>query len=382
MREKRIPPLVKRVIVLLLMVLLTGNSSAFAASGKAPGPEDLTEIQSGIEYPTENEYLENYQYATVKAPKGHSVLGFGSADHQGSGYTVLDGEKVMILAVRGGYSCVIVLSQNKGRWINSDYLIPSEEEDPGSWKMLSSSTVYGDSLTEYEYFFNEDGLIDRETCHKVNRDGTEQWTEQLRTYDDDGRLVRSETRDLETGDLVDIRVFSFTPEKKLRQVCTYDWSGNLRTEQNNTYSADKRTLEVIEYDDNGNISRRYVSESDLDNNPLQTASYDSHGQCTSRTETIYNAAGEKEMEIYYDASGEAWLSMEFSHTYNERGQVTETRSVYVDSILAGKERVIRYTYDEYGNLTEEAEIYDGEPTYTKRSSWGLMKNGQIVQVSE
>ena len=97
------------------------------ARQNAPSEEDLKEIKSGIEYPKADEYLQDYVYATVKAPKGHSVLGFGSADHQGSSYPVLDGEVVKVLAERKGYSCCIVLSQNKGRWINSDYLVPAAE---------------------------------------------------------------------------------------------------------------------------------------------------------------------------------------------------------------------------------------------------------------
>ena len=98
-----------------------------AVNQDIPSEKDLKEIKSGIEYPKADEYLQDYVYATVKAPKGHSVLGFGSADHQGSSYTVLDGEVVKVLAERKGYSCCIVLSQSKGRWINSEYLVPAAE---------------------------------------------------------------------------------------------------------------------------------------------------------------------------------------------------------------------------------------------------------------
>ena len=95
-----------------------------------PSAGDLDAIRSGIEYPKDNEYLDWYQYATVSAPHGHSVYGFGSADHSGTAHTVLDGEQVLVLAERKGYACVIVLSQNKGRWINMEHLIFDQEMTP------------------------------------------------------------------------------------------------------------------------------------------------------------------------------------------------------------------------------------------------------------
>ena len=116
------------VLLLMLFLLLCAMSHAAASEGK-PSREDLEAINSGIEYPREEEYLDEYIYAEVYAPHGHSVFGFGSADRQGSRYTVLDGEQVKILAERNGVACVIVLSQNRARWINSQYLFPLEDAE-------------------------------------------------------------------------------------------------------------------------------------------------------------------------------------------------------------------------------------------------------------
>ena len=44
-----------------------------AVNQDIPSEKDLKEIKSGIEYPKADEYLQDYVYATVKAPKGHSV---------------------------------------------------------------------------------------------------------------------------------------------------------------------------------------------------------------------------------------------------------------------------------------------------------------------
>ena len=100
----------------------TGESGTVSVETARPGVADLEAIGSGIEYPRADEYLESYVYAVVKAPKGHSVYGYGSADRAGRVYTVLDGEQVMILAERKGMSCCIVLSSQVARWINTEYL--------------------------------------------------------------------------------------------------------------------------------------------------------------------------------------------------------------------------------------------------------------------
>lgn len=118
-----------RICLLFAAVLLLGLMTSALASG-GPSAQDLKDINSGIEYPKDNEYFSEYRYATIKAPGGHSVYAYGSADHLGSQYTALDGDRVLMLAERNGYTCCIVLSQNRGRWINSNYLIPEPVATP------------------------------------------------------------------------------------------------------------------------------------------------------------------------------------------------------------------------------------------------------------
>ena len=147
----------KKWICIFLTLVILGSlmPGAFAVSG--PGSEDLKAIESKIEYPKVKEYLDEYEIAKVKAPKGYSVLGYGSADRAGSSYEVMDGDWVLVLAKRGGMSCCIVLSQNKGRWINSDYLqAPGEKSgrpagpNSADLKDISSKIEFPE---EYEYYF-------------------------------------------------------------------------------------------------------------------------------------------------------------------------------------------------------------------------------------
>ena len=113
------------IICIIILILSTINPLAFASNG--PSEADLIAIGSGIEYPQETEYLDKYYYGTVQAPGRHSVYCYGSADMLGSKYTVADGEYVEILARRGQMLCVIIISQNKARWIREDNIMTSTD---------------------------------------------------------------------------------------------------------------------------------------------------------------------------------------------------------------------------------------------------------------
>lgn len=110
-----------------LLILFALCPAAFASYG--PCEADLIAIGSGIEYPRETEYLDDYYYGVVQAPGGHSVYCYGSADMLGSKYTVADGEEVEILARRGQMLCVIIPSQNKARWIREENVKTSVDFD-------------------------------------------------------------------------------------------------------------------------------------------------------------------------------------------------------------------------------------------------------------
>ena len=107
-------------ILCILIMMLTMMPTTFAAYG--PSSADLKEIGSQIEYPKDKEYLDDYAYGTIVAPKGHSVYCYGSADRKGSQYTVLDGEEVVVLAKRKDMLCVIIPSQRRGRWVREEYV--------------------------------------------------------------------------------------------------------------------------------------------------------------------------------------------------------------------------------------------------------------------
>ena len=104
----------------VLIIMLSMFPTALAAYG--PSSADLKEIGSQIEYPKDKEYLSDYAYGTIIAPKGHSVYCYGSADMKGAQYTVADGEEVAVLARRGEMLCVIIPSQSRARWVREKYV--------------------------------------------------------------------------------------------------------------------------------------------------------------------------------------------------------------------------------------------------------------------
>ena len=139
----------KRVLALLcaLMMMVTLFPTAFAASG--PSAEDLKAIKSQIEYPKSKEYLDEYAYGYIVAPKGHSVYCYGSADAKGSQYTVLDGEEVIVLARRGEMLCVIIPSLERGRWVREKYVeITEGSVDKAARSSGSSYTVKSEGPSE------------------------------------------------------------------------------------------------------------------------------------------------------------------------------------------------------------------------------------------
>ena len=217
------------VACLLTLIMIMSLMPAVFAEGK-PGPQDLQEISSQIEYPKKDDYLENYQYAVVRAPRGHSVFGFGSADHQGSSYTVLNGEKVKILAEREGYSCVIVLSQSKGRWINTKYLIPLEKEEDSeeSWVQLSSSFFWKGTMSfRIESTYENGFYMGCQIYSAQNVAEIPSYTKNVRIRNSEGTVTGSETIDRRTGELLSTSTYTYDEDGKLLSIEEHDTDGRL-----------------------------------------------------------------------------------------------------------------------------------------------------------
>lgn len=371
----------KRLISLFCMLVLMHMLFPTVFAADRPSAADLEEIGSQIEYPKGNEFFDEYRYATVKAPHGHSVFGFGSADHLGSSYTVLDGERVLILAERKGYSCVIVLSQHKGRWINSDYLIPVDDDLPAEeWCQLSYAYYWkGEPYSQTQYFYS-DGIL-TEYLH-YSTGARSLWSIERNHQDETGRMIGSETTDPVTGEIVEYKVFNYSDNGNLKQVLTYSTDGSLIQEQNNTRtdSGGHVITEIILYEDDGSRSMHQVMERDVNGNLLKSDIVSSTS--TNRQEIRYDEDGRAvsgHNVINLLNSGE--IESEVTYEYGEDGCLLRTVETYLSGYRAGSQTITEYVYDEWGNQIEEHRLEDGEETSTTYIVWGLMINGEIVERS-
>ena len=95
---------------------------------RRPSKQDLDELETNIVYPNEDCYLDHYVYAEVAAPGGHSVNSYVGPDRSGTVVYIKNGEKVTVLAEQKDFSCVIIESEQKARWVTTAYLEPIEGE--------------------------------------------------------------------------------------------------------------------------------------------------------------------------------------------------------------------------------------------------------------
>ena len=370
--------------ILLVLILLAGLfPNAFAAE-KKPGPEDLQKIGSQIEYPRESEYLEEYRYATVTAPGGHSVLGFGSADHQGSSYTVLNGEMVKVLAERNGYACCIVMSQEKARWINTEYLEPAEAPPEEYWTVLSYvfTSKYG-GIRETEYLFEGDEDSETSVSHDyIPYENSETWTIETLSSETE-REKTYEVRDWLTGELMEIHTVRYAEDGRVDSDETRDAAGNLLMEQRYGYSADQRSLDYCTYDDNGNEDYHFIRTMDLDGNPLRVEYYYDNSDKISRLEeTAYDEEG-RAVSGHVVSYSDQYEDYEYdvAYEYDREGILVRKVQTGLNGYYAGEEEITEYRYDAYGNKLEERQIDGSGEIGLSSWSYGLIRNGKLVETS-
>ena len=356
-----------------------------AGEAEKPGPWDLTIIGSQIEYPKGNEYLEEYRYATVKAPHGHSVYGYGSADRLGSCYTVLDGETVKIIAERNGYSCCVVLSMKRARWINSEYLVPTESVSEENWVLLTSRWIYEDGRgEESECYQYEDNVWIEHYFWDKDED---RWEIRIPRWDNKGNQTGMETFDLITGKLISQSIYEYDGDGRMSRSRTYSGEGSLISENLYKQENGKNIMEYHSFDASGEIEFTFIHLQDMDGNDLQTETYDKDGKLSTLSVTDYDEEGHKIRGHYVYYS----ISQSFDDTekdiiyeYNSAGLLTKEISTTISGLGTGAQSITTYSYDIYGNELEYQVVYN-DNIYTNSintNSWGLLgEDGEIVHIS-
>lgn len=354
-----------------------------AVEVEKPGPWDLTAIGSQIEYPKGNEYLREYQYATVRAPHGHSVYGYGSADRLGSYYTVLDGETVKIVAERNGYSCCVILSTKRARWINSKYLVLAESASEERWVLLSSRLIYDNGTgMEAENYWNKDNIW---VEHYYMDKDEDRWEIRIPRRDNKGNLTGMETFDLITGKLITQSLYEYDGNGRMSRSYTFNGEGILISEDLYTQENGQNTVEFHSFDENGEIITTIRNIQDMDGNDLKTEFYGNDGKLTSLTVTDYDEEGRKVRGHYvYYLTSQHFEDYERDtiYEYNSDGLLIKEINT-ISAFGTQKQSITTHSYDFYGNELEHQEIYDANGvSRINKYRWGFLgKDGEVMQIT-
>ena len=211
-------------------------------------------------------------------------------------------------------------------------------------RVLRHIKYYSNTKGRWEYEYDAEGSLTRETCYELEDDAVRYWIE-YRT---------------EKGASVD---------ELCRIGSRYEGEGNLATEivynsddnevKKTYYREDGTAYWEIEYDDTGHHTR------EID--------YDEQENIVNRREYEYDAAGNITLLVDYDADGKIVVTERYDHdsdTYVDIPHYWLTENKYdaagnlikkVDYDYEGSiEDVWEYTYDEAGNLLQN--IHNGSVT--------------------
>ena len=93
-----------------------------------PSRKDLDDLGSKIDYPAIEQFLRNYRYAEIRAPRsGWSVYGYKHLLREDNAsnpdYNIQDGTPVTVISTKVyGFVCCIIESRGIACWINADYV--------------------------------------------------------------------------------------------------------------------------------------------------------------------------------------------------------------------------------------------------------------------
>lgn len=257
-----------------------------------------------------------------------------------------------------------------------------QEEQKEQWVQLFYGYYYESNRTERKMTVNGDGKVSETMTHTVPYSGPETLEVERNTFDSDGKIVSSETRDAGTGALTASETWAYDQEGRVLEILTRRADGTLSQKQSNSYADDGSVTEVESYDDNENLKSRSVTTKDRDGNVVRSESYDADGVRNSLRETSYDAEGRKISgeNTTFIATGEDYTST-VSYEYDQNGLLNRSVEKHITGYYAGKTDVTTYTYDAWGNEVEEITLRDGEWYTSREYGWGLLKAGEITEVS-
>lgn len=168
-------------------------------------------------------------------------------------------------------------------------------------------------------------------------------------YDKQGRLIRAETHDADTGSYEGKTAFNYGTNGKASERIVYEQNGSISCKDKYTYDAQKRILSETTYFD-GKLSSKNVNTYGSNGLISKSVLYDEHGKKIASREWKYDGYKNLTRFTSYDEYGNK--SYEETYKYDSRGYMISSTEQSFDEFYE-TENTYKYKYDAKGNVIEK-----------------------------
>lgn len=167
-------------------------------------------------------------------------------------------------------------------------------------------------------------------------------------YDKQGRLIRAETHDADTGSYEGKTAFNYGTNGKASERIVYERNGSISCKDKYTCDAQKRITNEARYYD-GKLSSKTVNTYGSNGLISKSVMYDEHGKVLISKEWKYDGYKNLTRFTSYDEYGNK--SYEETYKYDSRGYMISSTELNID-IFYGCDLTHKYKYDAKGNVIE------------------------------
>ena len=168
-------------------------------------------------------------------------------------------------------------------------------------------------------------------------------------YDQQGRLIRAETHDADTGSYEGKTAFNYGTNGKASERIVYERNGSISYKDKYTYDAQKRLLSEATYFD-GKLSSKTVNTYGSNGLISRAVVYDERGKKIISKEWKYDGYKNLIRFTSYDEYGNK--SYEETYKYDSRGYMISSTEQSFDEFYE-TENTYKYKYDAKGNVIEK-----------------------------
>lgn len=167
-------------------------------------------------------------------------------------------------------------------------------------------------------------------------------------YDQQGRLIRAETHDAETGSYEGKSVFKYGANGKASERIVYEPDGSILYKEVYKYDAQQRILSEATYFD-GKLSSKAVNTYGSNGLISKAVIYDESGEVIISKEWKYDGYKNLTRFTSYDEYGRKY---ENTYKYDSRGYMISSTELNID-MFYGCDLTHKYKYDAKGNVIEK-----------------------------